>query len=769
MGAVFDFNTHPLTSKLKRVVSAGPNKWLASCPCGRNHEHNDQKRSLSVEYDPDTEKLLVYCFTGCSVTEICSEVGCSLSDLFFKRDPSGLINWYANKYNMTPVETYSYCYGSYNDGLCKVRFRKQNGSKDFRWIHEDTNKRGGFGTGHSGTHRLYVAGSMERDSVVLAEGEKDANTIHCLINATAVSAENGASRNTGGKWLEEYNQQLAGKKVYILFDNDDVGRQFAHIEAQQIAQVAAGVFLLDLPKAWPDCPAKGDITDYVKAAGQEKAAQLLTGLISSAEPYKAPDPDPQEVEAESSDAPVESAEPEWLFTVVTRNGEMKKINEPVFCDCFKAKHHLVKINGVFYFDGYSVSDDFILNEIQKLIQEHFIERVGILTGNIFKTLSNACFITQPEPDERKVYCADFTTLTIGGNGEISQGKEDIFTLTRIPVVYDPEASCPTFENYLKDVFFEEDIPAIQEFVGYCLVPTTRAQAGLFIHGKGGEGKSVFRDVLMRLFGHTIKQESISNLDKQFVFANLENILVCIDDDMEVSLMGETSMLKKIITSKGLQQVERKHMQKHDAFIFARIIGIGNSFIGSKFDQSDGFYRRCLLIDCKPKTREKDDRFMSDKCTAEIQGVLNWALVGLCRLVGNGYNFTISERMQETLDSIRRENDSVLTFIENNIEETNNRNDFISSAELVTAYGLDCHDNGDTPVKKKTFQTRIAERYREHKDRQTILLPSKGNNPERRKVNGYWGIKFKDPKVGLDMRARLANTDYREENFIDRMQ
>lgn len=462
--------------------------------------------------------------------------------------------------------------------------------------------------------------------------------------------------------------------------------------------------------------------------------------------------------------------PEWIFTAPSRTGDVKKINEPKFCDIFKAEHHVVRVNGQFYFEGQPVTDDFILNEIQKLIQVYFIERVGILTGNICKTLSNSCYATQPEPDERKVYCAGEVTLTISDSGEISQQQEDVFTLTRLPVSYDPEASCPTFEKYLQDVFFEEDIPAIQEYVGYCLIPSTRAQAGLFVHGKGGEGKSVFRDVLMRLFGHTAKQESICNLEKQFVLANMENMLVCIDDDMEISLMGDTSMLKKIITMKGLQQVEKKHVQKQDALIFVRIIGIGNSFIGSKFDQSDGFYRRQLLIDCKPKTREKDDRFMSDRCTAEIQGILNWALVGLCRLINNGFNFTISQRMQETLNSIRRENDNVLTFIENNIEESDRPDAFISSAELFDAYALECKDNGDTPVKKKTFQTRIAEKYRNRKDRRYAIVPVKGKmNPEKKKVNGYKGIKFVSPEDGIDWGVRLFNTSYSEDLYLERTQ
>lgn len=775
----FDFNTHPLTSRLTNVEETGTNKWRASCPCGRNHKNNDENRSLSVMYDEQNENLLVYCFTGCSLAEICEEVGCSVSDLFFGKNPAGFITWYAKKNGLTFIESYSYCYGSYNDGLCKVRFRKADGTKDFRWMCEDSTKKSGFAWTHKGCeNRLYVAGDINDNTVFVVEGEKDANTLHGLANVTAVSAENGAAKGTGGKWRKEYNEQLASKNVYILWDNDYIGKQFAWIEAHEIARTAAAVFLLDLPAAWPDCPEKGDITDYVKAVGPEVAAQIFSEMIKNAEQFTAQEEPAalEELAAPESIIDQETGEifgtiPDWIFEVPTKGGgSVKKINEPAFCESFKAEHRVARINGQFYYDGQAVNDDFILNEIQKLIQVYFVERVGRLTQNVFITLSNACYTVQPEPDERKVYCADYTTLTINDASEILSAKEDVFTLTRIPVQYDPEASCPTFEKYLHDIFYDEDIPAIQEFVGYCLVPSTRAQAALFIHGKGGEGKSVFRDVLMKIFGHTIKQEAISNLDKAFVIANLENILVCIDDDMQTALMGETAMLKRIITMKGQQQVERKHQQKHDALIFARIIGIGNSFIGSKFDQSDGFYRRQLLIDCKPKTREKDDRFMSDKCTAEIQGVLNWALSGLTRLIANSFHFTVSNRMQNTLDSIRRENDNVLAFLENQIEDTGDPEDFISSADLFDSYALDCKDNGDMPVKKKTFQTRISEKYRDRKDRRLkkIYNESKGQYVER-KLIGYTGIRFIDPVDGFKWEWRLhKNLEYSDESYLHRL-
>lgn len=293
MDKVFDFYTHPLTSKLANVESKGPDRWQASCPCSRNHNNGDKKQSLSILFDRQTNALVLKCHTGCTTAEICEETGCTLSDLFFGKNPAGFIDWFAKQNDMTFVEMYSYCYGSFNDGLKKLRFIDKNGDKTFRWIKDDNTEKSGYKMTHGGCpNRLYVAGNIGTPTVYIVEGEKDANTLHALTGATAVSAEHGASRTSGGKWFKEYTKQLEGKNVYILFDNDEIGRAFAHVEAQHLTGRAAAVYMLDLPSLWPDAPEKGDITDYNNEFGPEKTIATIQELLSTAEPYTLPEGQP---------------------------------------------------------------------------------------------------------------------------------------------------------------------------------------------------------------------------------------------------------------------------------------------------------------------------------------------------------------------------------------------------------------------------------------------------------------------------------------------
>ena len=64
-----------LLSKLDKVKSTGNGKYLACCPA-----HPDRSPSLAIKQTHD-EKLLLHCFSGCSVVDILAAIGLELSDL----------------------------------------------------------------------------------------------------------------------------------------------------------------------------------------------------------------------------------------------------------------------------------------------------------------------------------------------------------------------------------------------------------------------------------------------------------------------------------------------------------------------------------------------------------------------------------------------------------------------------------------------------------------------------------------------------------------
>jgi RecA-family ATPase len=119
----------------------------------------------------------------------------------------------------------------------------------------------------------------EGATIYIPEGEKDCDNLRKL-GLAATTNPGGA-----GKWRSKYNEALRGAHVILLPDNDDVGRSHVQNVATHLAGIAATVRVLDLAKHWPECPYKGDVSDWLAAGGSaDKLAKLTTHASAAAEP-----------------------------------------------------------------------------------------------------------------------------------------------------------------------------------------------------------------------------------------------------------------------------------------------------------------------------------------------------------------------------------------------------------------------------------------------------------------------------------------------------
>ena len=125
--------------------------------------------------------------------------------------------------------------------------------------------------------------------------------------------------------------------------------------------------------------------------------------------------------------------------------------------------------------------------------------------------------------------------------------------------YDPKDPQPVhWLRFLSDLLYPEDIPTVQEFIGYCLIPSNKGQRMMVIKGSGGEGKSQIGVVLSRLFGCHMKDGSIGKIsENRFARADLEHTLLCVDDDMRMEALRQTNYVKSIVTAQGQDVYKRQ--------------------------------------------------------------------------------------------------------------------------------------------------------------------------------------------------------------------
>jgi putative DNA primase/helicase len=84
---------------------------------------------------------------------------------------------------------------------------------------------------------------------------------------------------------DEYNQHFNYASVVIIGDNDEPGRNHARDVAEALAPIAARVRVLDLAVCWPECPPKGDISDWLATGGtRDQLIEWINRAPEYAEP-----------------------------------------------------------------------------------------------------------------------------------------------------------------------------------------------------------------------------------------------------------------------------------------------------------------------------------------------------------------------------------------------------------------------------------------------------------------------------------------------------
>lgn len=435
------------------------------------------------------------------------------------------------------------------------------------------------------------------------------------------------------------------------------------------------------------------------------------------------------------------------------------INDKKFAEWYVKRNELYCINDRFYTRYGQISDNEFRNNIHNIIGGIITTRLSAKVESLLASVKNEAFTKLDAPDKYKV---QFDNISF----DVRHGKleecDTFFTLHQIPHNYDAKADCPKFKRFINNLFYEEDIPVIQEYLGYCLVPNTLAQTALFIIGEGGEGKSRIPVLMEHIIGaDNVVVGDFEGLQDKFSTSSLDKQMLFMDDELTLTALDDTSNFKKIVTAETAMEVEVKGKPKYKTKLYSRIICCGNGAIQSKFDRTDGFYRRLLLCKVRPVHYDKPDRTLSDQLDKEIPGIINWMLEGLCRVVKNGFIIEPSKRMSDEVQSLRDNSDTIQLFMndEQFIDYTFDEEDKVSIKQLYDAYENWCQDNSYLIIHKNTFGKTIRRTYKS-------TLSKKLMNPQRvneliskekvyinkKQVRGVVGIKLKNYKKSFTVSA-----------------
>ena len=378
----------------------------------------------------------------------------------------------------------------------------------------------------------------------------------------------------------------------------------------------------------------------------------------------------------------------------------KKIDTTAFCKEYLRTRDIRCINGSFFTpDGYCEAED-IKAEIYGLIKDCVRSFPAQTAGNIVENLKIEAKSKELLVDENLIH---FANGTYNASTRLKT-DEKLFCRNRLPVDYTGvTAKAPEqWMKFVNELLEPEDVKTLQEFMGYCLIPSTRAQKMLIMIGNGGEGKSRIGVVMRAILGDNMNYGSVPKIEtNSFARADLEHKLLMVDDDMRMENLPTTNNLKALITSEGPMDLERKGVQSYQGLMYCRLMAFSNGFLKSANDDSYGFFRRQLILMTKPRPKDrKDDPFLSDKLRAEKEQIVVWALDGLYRLMKRDFHFTVSDRSKAAIMSAMDEANNVVSFLRSKGSFTFDPEGEITSREFYNIYKCWCDDNAIEPVNKR---------------------------------------------------------------------
>ena len=281
-----------------------------------------------------------------------------------------------------------------------------------------------------------------------------------------------------------------------------------------------------------------------------------------------------------------------------------------------------------------------------------------------------------------------------------------------------EPSDSPIKNYILELVQNdfELFTVICEFLGQALYRKNNIiQKCLIIKGDKGNGKSKFLQVLTRFFG----TENVSSLDlkqfeQRFGLFGLIGKIVNIGDDISGQYIGESSNIKKVITSEMLP-IEQKGKDLFNYKPYVTCIFSCNNM--PRFDDSTKAIKRRLCILPFENTYSSElgninPNIVEEMTTKEnMSNLFNWSIWGLRRVLKN-YVITKSEKITEAVEEFDRENDPIMTFIDDVAGDTEldlkgyfNMKD---TKAVYTDYQIWCNNNGYKELSNINFGKQLKQ-------------------------------------------------------------
>ncbi|MFB2530701.1 phage/plasmid primase, P4 family [Paracoccus sp. p3-h83] len=319
-----------------------------------------------------------------------------------------------------------------------------------------------------------------------------------------------------------------------------------------------------------------------------------------------------------------------------------------------------------------------------------------------------------------------------------------------PVIYDPDAECPTFDAFLSRIMPSHEMRRfLARWLGLSITGLTWEQRLAFFYGSGANGKSVLVDLIARILGDyaaTAKIESLTGKSRRgggdatpdliplvgarFVRASEPDEGEKLQEGLIKELTGGETILVRAL---------------HADFIEVRPLfklTISGNHKPEIRATDDGIWRRVMLVpfDVQIPKPERDPDLIN-KLAAEASGVLNWLIGGLLEYLEIG--LAEPAAVLDATAEYREDSDPIGQFLADCCAVTGDPDHSIPATELRDAFMLWQIGQAMTAWTDTTVSKRMAEKSRRYRGPRGVSFTIRKSAG----VKIYDGIRLIEPFAG----------------------
>lgn len=278
-----------------------------------------------------------------------------------------------------------------------------------------------------------------------------------------------------------------------------------------------------------------------------------------------------------------------------------------------------------------------------------------------KIIKTACARYRKFADEiggpKRELCVSNGVLDISepSNPEQEPHTPDKLFTSGLPVEYDSDAECPRFMEFVNESVEDDDLPKLQEYLGYTLLVGEQPfKKAMFLVGPTDSGKGTFLGVVESLLGkENVASETLYDLiNTRWGPHSLYGRAANIRNEITPGGVKNVQKFKELTGGEDRISAEDKNKPKYEFTVTQKLWFATNQFPDVE-GADEAFYNRLLFVSFPNRVPDGEkDQELDEKLRAELSGILNWALEGLARLLETG-QFT-DVRDQQTKESLVEE-------------------------------------------------------------------------------------------------------------------